>query len=169
MTTLSKDDSMNSLTAEELAYIAGLIDAECSMSVHKRQHKSINGSLYIGFSVTLDMTTTTPVLTEWLKSKVGGFTYHRPNPNIGWKQSYGWRLCGKETCKLLQKVRPYLVLKGERADVVIQFPFGRRRPDYIEQKESLWKTMREFNTRGQHLAATTEFKRRESVCDSLLS
>jgi len=142
---------MEKLTAEQFGYLAGLIDAECSIQIRKRQHKSIVENkeyTYQGYSLYLDMSNTNKDLILWCVNNIGGSLGKKTNPQPDkWKQAYYWRLGGKECKKILKDVIHLLIDKRERALIALNFPLKHQKKD-TEYKENLYQKMKELNQRG---------------------
>lgn len=138
------------LSAEKKGYIAGLIDAEMTIQIQARQHRNhYNGNSYRGYSVYLELSNTDMRMINWMLKNVGGTWGRKPNPNPDkWKQAYYWKLSGKETKALLSEVRENLVCKGEQADLVARFPFGKRSQTARNLKEELYTELRRLNKTG---------------------
>jgi len=142
---------MEKLNAEQFGYIAGLIDAECSIQINKRQHRSVvKGKEYIyqGYSLTLDMSNTNKDLILWCVKNIGGYWGKKTNPQPRkWKQAYYWRISGKDCKKLLKNVIHLLIDKREKALLAMNFPLKHQKRDR-DYKDNLYLKMRELNKRG---------------------
>ncbi len=109
----------NPLSAIEAAYIAGIIDGEGCIDVARcrpdRQRK--NGRFLL--LVTINMTSS--VVLDWLNKATGlGTTkpIHRGR-RPGQRPYYGWQAVSAGAASLLQQVVPYLVLKREHAQLLL--------------------------------------------------
>lgn len=159
---------MEKLTAEQYGYIAGLIDAECSIQIQKRLHKS-EKYIYEGYSLYLDMSNTNKDLILWLVVNIGGSWGKKKAYNPRCKQAFYWRCGGKECQKILKKIIHLLIDKRERALLAVTFPLNHSKYSR-DFKDNLYYKMKELNLRGsQILAATTECVNSEKRCDSLNS
>ncbi|MCT8975907.1 hypothetical protein N4T77_04790 [Clostridium sp. CX1] len=104
------------MTAEEKAYIAGIIDGEGSImliSLHKNQYPS----------PMISISSTTMELLEWIKSTVGkGTIINKKNYNTErHKNSYTYYLKYNDAIELLKEIESYLVIKTKkkRAQMII--------------------------------------------------
>jgi hypothetical protein len=143
---------MEKLNAEQFGYLAGLIDAECSIQLQYRRHRAtISGKEYVynGYSLYLDMSNTNKDLILWCKENVGGSWGRKKHDNIKWKDQYYWRLSGKSTIALLKKVVHLLIDKRERALLAISFPLSHKHKRDLDLKENLYLKMKELNQRGK--------------------
>lgn len=106
------------LGAVELAYLAGIIDGEGTIGLHERQGIGEKKRWCIRFIVT----NTDFRLIQWLIDNFGGNFYKKTPKVAKWKVSYVWTIYDTKKCyDLIKKIKPYLVLKNEQADVVIKF------------------------------------------------
>lgn len=103
---------MTALAPTELAYLAGIIDGEGCVSLQVRKGRYV--------TPTIQITNTDRRLTDWLLDHIdGGSVYRRPGYKEGHKPTYLWRCAGRIARGVLGDVRPFLLLKGEQADVVL--------------------------------------------------
>src|SRR5215467_1429377 len=103
------------LTPLELAYLAGIIDGEGTISVAQ------NSIVYLRPHIVISNTST--LLAEWLR--IRGFAPHWAKNTIG--RDY-WRISwsGFSLDKLLPLIRPYLVIKARHADLLLELISLRR-------------------------------------------
>jgi hypothetical protein len=147
----------------DLVYLACAIDCEGSIGLHRQRSRHREHWCY-SYSVQLSICNTDYRLTEWLTNTFGGPVRFRPmravNPR--WKDRWDWVLCSYKACQILRAVRPYLKLKGEQADLIIEFydraydrttgGTGRNR---LSDEESQWRAeaaerMHLLNKTGPH-------------------
>ena len=108
------------MTDMEAAYLAGIIDGEGS--IHSEREPRIE--------VVVEMASLLPVK---MSKKWGGTisTYHPPD---GKKRMYRWTLGRRELIRpFLEKIKPYLQVKGEEIDIAIQLL------DILDAKSNGWK------------------------------
>jgi hypothetical protein len=104
------------LTNTERAYLAGIVDGEGSIMVQRSMSRS-SGNHY--FPV-IKVANTDRNLIDWLKSNVNDKTAgYRSRLHEGCKDVYHWIIASNEAIALLKTIRPYLVVKGQQADVVL--------------------------------------------------
>lgn len=102
-------------SADILAYAAGLIDGEGSISIRARPSRR---SLYVVISIA----NTDQRMTDWLRTQFGGTVGRsHQNPERGWRPQWTWQLLGGAVCQLLEAVQPWLIVKGEQARVALGF------------------------------------------------
>lgn len=102
----------------ELAYAAGFFDGEGHIRIYN--HKSEDR-----FILSTEVTQATPTIIEWFKEKFGGRINYRE-----YGQSYDktvivrkwtWVCNSTRSALFLMKIRPYLSVKAEQADIGIAF------------------------------------------------
>lgn len=101
---------------EQLAYTAGIIDGEGSISLLRGESRPVQ---YFGLAVQVG--STTEWLLLWLESEYGGHIYkfngNRPKSKPAWK----WRINGKFALEFLELIVPYLHIKKPQAELAIKF------------------------------------------------
>lgn len=104
----------SSVSPTDLAYAAGIIDGEgCIRIIHRKTGKQ-------GWSMNVEVCTTDPRLMMWLKDHFEGAI--RRSPRFGnRKDAYAWKLSIRKAALFLQAIRPFLLIKGEQADLAIAF------------------------------------------------
>ena len=106
---------LQSLEPLGLAYLAGIVDGEGTITIRRIYNKKLGKTYYNPF---LLVNNTSGLLMEWLKLR--GFLCHLYTSTSGtpcWKMSLGGVQAG-EACKLLL---PYLVIKAPQAKLLIAF------------------------------------------------
>jgi hypothetical protein len=103
---------MNRITVPELAYIAGIVDGECAITMEPRKHPS-NGLRCRIPEITLGSVDQELVL--WMHERCGGSMSvskraHRPNT----KDLHRWVLRGAMCKEVTASVLPYLVIERKR-------------------------------------------------------
>ena len=137
------------LTPEERGYIAGLLDGEGHITViHTFTKRRKNGKRYPQYSLQLRISNTDERMIAWLNEKLG--QWGRP---INWvlrgnrRRCYQWIGIGARATSLIKAIRPYLVIKGEQADIALEWAdhFGETCPQLRQQ----WRErMQWLNRRG---------------------
>jgi hypothetical protein len=113
--TAKGEEIKGALTETEKAYIAGIIDGEGSI-VLGRRNTGCKDTVYPHVSVG----NTNEALLSWLRAKVGsGYWTAYKGGKPGWKPQTHWGVTSAKAYALLVEIRPYLILKGRQADVVI--------------------------------------------------
>lgn len=153
----------NPRQAAQIAYAAGLIDGEGTVRINKMRATERNQSKqphYVGL-VAIGMVTPTPLKFLQGLFNCGTIREERvPNARSIWR----WTINAKsDVVTLLDAVRPYLLVKHEQADLVIDFiknkkpPFNRKAglsEEEIRWREDVYQKVRKLNAVGA--AATTK-------------
>jgi len=99
-----------------LAYLAGIVDG-CGY-IHIRKYITKAGKPRAGipvYTLALSISHKDPRLIDWLV-EVLGYGYVRKEEG-----TYRWILTGRKVGKLLERVRPFMVIKQEQADIAIAY------------------------------------------------
>ena len=157
------------LSTEELAYLAGIVDGEGSISlIRTRQHhrpaehrnSRSNGNPHPGISERLVLIVavgmTEGVIPDWLYTEFGGQLHYRVNKNPRWKDRWDWTACSQIGSSFLKAILPYLVVKKHQAELAIEFQNARVTGHPLDDvrrllDESIYEDMRELNSRGKAL------------------
>ena len=108
---------MNVLTEPEKAYLAGIIDGEGSISLVR--HKGPRCGLH-NLDAVVKVTNTDSVLIGWLREKTGvGSIYHRSRAGSRYRDVYTIVWATTAVRDILEAVLPYLVIKRDRAEIVL--------------------------------------------------
>lgn len=112
---------ISQLTETEVAYIAGLIDGEGSITMGKTASPS--GDRKLRYRVHLTVAATTSMeLVSWLVSKLGGCDYKVGRPKKKQhRQGYCMKLAEGPAEELLQRSLPYLVIKKRHAELFLRY------------------------------------------------
>ena len=136
----------------DLAYLAGIIDGEGSVSIHLGLAKK-KYPVYIAQVVVVNSDVG---LLDWIYSRFGGMIHKKPTPKSGWatkRQCYTWTLTGYALDRVLSLVSPYMIVKKQQVDIVIAFrktfgPMhkGNKLPtDIAELRKSYCDTVKRLN------------------------
>ena len=149
------------LGTAELAYLAGIIDGEGCVTITAHQNKyESSKSVSPSFVAHVSVANTDVRLMDWLTSRLGGWVglKRRNYPCSRQKPVYTWQLTSDRARAMLRIVRPYLVLKGAQADIVMATDrylmpkkscFKRRIPSELLQKRAIVVAqIRKLNRRG---------------------
>ena len=157
------------LSTEELAYLAGIVDGEGSISLvrfrqshHPAEHRNSrsNGNPHPGVSVVLRMVVTVGmtegVIPDWLYEEFGGCLSLRVNKNPRWKDRWDWVATSQIGSSFLKAILPSMVVKKRQAELAIEFQDarvpGHSLSDVRRQlDESIYEEMRELNSRGKEV------------------
>lgn len=91
----------------DFAYLAGLIDAECSLGIFRYRQKNRDNFIY---KILLQCGNTKFPIFKWLMDRFGGQVHfvERRSKDINHRDFLTWRLSSKSLGELLPKVLPYL-------------------------------------------------------------
>lgn len=154
---------------EELAWQAGIMDGEGSITLAKQLRK---GRPSPAFRPMVTVTNTDPSLVQPFIDLWGGAMYHRPDSRkkLQWADSYTWYCPRTSVEPFLKAIQPYLRSKGPQAQILICFvarcrsfprikgnaeagkrggstPLGL---EELEYREGVWNAIRKLNTKGQY-------------------
>jgi hypothetical protein len=100
-------------TKEQLAYAAGILDGEGCIHISSRKTKGDMPCICLGVAIS----NTDRRVIDWLLDTFkAGAVFTRPAKERR-KESYSWSLQSEQAEDFLTLVRPYLIIKGEQADV----------------------------------------------------
>lgn len=120
-----------------LAYVAGVMDGDGSFSLIKR--KGCKSPLYFPM---MQLANEHECLIDLFVSRFGGRKFMRTKlAKTSKKISYGWKIEKKNSCiPFLESVNPYLIIKQERADLLLDFSLNhefKRGAGIIDAYESM--------------------------------
>jgi hypothetical protein len=98
----------------------------------------------------------------WLMENFGGRITERRKAREHHKLTYRWHIADRRAHDILVNVRPYLIVKPEQADTVIEFVRDRdniragrfTKPAEVERRERLYQRIRMLNATGVAPAET---------------
>ncbi len=104
----------------DFAYLAGLIDSECSLNINKYKPKDSKNYVY---KTVLCCNNSSADIFYWLHQRMGGCMsfLNRNSKNPNHSNQITWKLGGKKLFPVLQKVLPYLINKKEQCKILIEF------------------------------------------------
>jgi len=107
------------MTDTELAYAAALIDGEGSIGIYflvNPKYKLRGGQ----YQVRVTVTNTDPRMALWLQARFGG-TITPGRSKVGHRPTTRWLVHTQKAAAMIALIRPYLITKGEQADVALAF------------------------------------------------
>lgn len=114
------DNQQNIITELQKAWLAGFIDGEGNIGLHKIRRVSLTAN--DNYQVRIQITNTNKQVLELIQSWYGGSLYCRPKDNIKHKPEYRWSAENKLLVKqVLLDVFPHLTIKKRQAEVLLQF------------------------------------------------
>ena len=142
------------------SYLAALIDGEGTLSIYRRLQKTRKYATtqYYMMNHRLSVFNTNERLMKWLISSFGGVYYTKSRRNTAHKIEYKWRPKGaKNLEKTLLGVLPYLVIKDEQANILLEYirisMYGERVNP--EKREELRIRLAALNKRGDSVTTNT--------------
>lgn len=102
----------------DLAWAAGIVDGEGSINLIKMKRYDSYGT-GLTFDLRLDVGNTDPRMLVRLKDIFGGSISSNLKARPNRKPTFCWHLHGAKAAEAIQLMRPYLVIKGEQADLAL--------------------------------------------------
>lgn len=140
---------------EILAYMAGIIDGEGTLSIRKRR----NGKKTIYLHPQIQVSNTDKTLIDWIGVQFDGHVgIHRPASydHNGYKTLHRWTLSSIDEIKeLLEAIGPYLIIKKIHSEILLELcttksfkKFVKLDSDARELRASLRDKILSLNQRG---------------------
>lgn len=143
-----------------LGYAAGIVDGEGYIGISTAF--DVRKSRKLSHFVRLVIVNTDPRLPGWFADRFGGaIAVSHSGRKKRWKPRCSWAIHGERAEKFIEAIRPYLVIKGEQADIALEMRrIGRHRgggsghgpgpllDDIVEQREHLKQKIHLLNKRG---------------------
>lgn len=138
----------------ELAYLAGIIDGEGTISIHahtkRHRTKARKGEPYRILQPMVQIFNTDLTLIEWLHSRIG-FRFNGRDRRKA-RTSYQVAVSGYRTYAILTPMLPYLIAKKSQALLLIEYTESRaarsdteHNPSYGQREVEIWQTLQEMN------------------------
>ena len=146
------------LTDVELGYLAGMIDGEGCINYYKSKSKS--SKIGYTFVARLFITNTNLECLLYLQRLFGFGALRERTKQARRKKSWNLDFAPRETRVILEAVQPYLIIKKQQAQLMIEFlkscVWGRKRGFVLSQsvidcRHKLFNTMKDLNHRGEVL------------------
>lgn len=156
---------MSKLTA---SYIAGFIDGEGYIGIIKDSRK-IGFRRQDSYEAVLKIANTNKQIIDWFQESFGGNVSSRVLGGNA-KDAYCWQISGEKLVPFLDKISPFLKMKGKQAEIVRKlrktvspesytyptreaknggkFRSKTLKPEIIGIRENLYQQIRELNKRG---------------------
>jgi len=135
---------------EFLAYIAGFLDGEGSISLKKERGRWVLPAIQIR--------NVYPEPLQKIQKVFGGSLYLRKGEKEKWRDTFEWEITRWKGClNLLEKIYPYLIIKKKQAAIIIRlakkvqmkpyhsFPLAKNEQ---QEREEAYKEIRILNKRG---------------------
>jgi hypothetical protein len=137
---------MTRMADTELAYLAGIVDGEGTITIARRQRF---------FRPAMTVANTSMLLVDWFRER--GFTSHRAVNNKGrpfWRLGWG----GYSLGEALKPLLPFLVIKRRHAELLIEFceirAQQRHRDRATPRMLEIWQEIQSLNLRQSPPCAT---------------
>ena len=154
------------MTNEELAYAAGIMDGEGSISLVKTKQRnkppkylnhgnlSNPNGINIRYVLSVNVGMVDRQVPEWLYEQFGGHLYYRKGQKEGWSNQCIWQITSRLALSFLEQVFPYLKVKRVQAKIAIDFQRDRKVGVGLMSIEKqadtiLYEAMRRLNQRGK--------------------
>jgi hypothetical protein len=130
------------MSPTDAAWLAGILDGEGCVSLNSANHGHLRA-----YFPRVSVTNTDLRMIEKIQEITGiGGVYYRPASG-NWRERWHWDVQNIEDIMgLLLAVRPYLITKGDRADLLLTLPFGYERCP--EKRREIYLALRKLNRRG---------------------
>ena len=147
---------------ENLAYLAGLIDAEGCLRITSHDVNRTGRSR--SYVATLEIGNTRLPIFQWLLERFGGTITYRAPTNRNHNPMIIWSLRSRKLYNLLFKIQKYLRVKKERCEKLLELEKttlkigGNRKTGqyrcHVEQilskRESIFQELKLLNAKGKH-------------------
>lgn len=135
---------VNNITIEDAAYLAGFVDGEGSIILHRSRDRT---------AMRIAITNTNKGVIDWIQTITGvGNIVEKKSKNAKHKDCYIW-LCNSQSAEdVLIQILPYLKIKIQQAELAINLQQNLRIPNMRYSREwqlEYYLQMRELNKRGQ--------------------
>lgn len=153
-----KSISTGPSTKEDSAYLAGILDSEGTFAIRSRKNRYVGNGM---FSSSISISNTDQRMFFWISENVPGYmvtTDRSPNRMEG-----VWFISGKAREPILLSVIPYLIVKKERAIMVLEWIRNCRKMTF-EQKHGIVEKMGVLNLRG----ISPETARQAQQCEDIV-
>ncbi|MGB2841064.1 MAG: hypothetical protein WBC40_01080 [Halobacteriota archaeon] len=143
------------MLVEEIDYarLTAYIDGEGTIAIAKQPVKK--GRVSNSYRLLMMVSNTEKKLPNWCKAHFGGSVHtSRNDVRPGRKKLYQWVIGTHDSAKLLEKIKPYLIIKRDQAELGLEFyekcikrhPSGKRVPLWLaKQREEYFERMKELH------------------------
>lgn len=150
---MREEKKVESLTTEDLAYMAGFFDGEGSITIHQNYRpsprgKSPNHTLQVGIG-NID-----PRVLTWIHSHFGGSFTIRRRRSPRHRIVAQWIIRCSKAALFLEAIRPFIRMKRDQVDVGIAYQHTKsmRGPKRVMAVDVAWReaqrvAIRELNAR----------------------
>lgn len=134
------------------AYMAGAMDAEGTFCITSCTHNTLGHRLY---DPTVRYRNTFKGIFKWIVDNFGGTNYHHKPSGLSKLDSWDWSTDSyKHSRSFISLILPYLIIKKEEAEVLLQF-YDLYRQQVPEKRQELYENLRQLKNRD---SVTTEMQ-----------
>lgn len=101
------------ITPTDLAWAAGIIDGEGCVHILRNKHYVPS----VSYILRVTVVNTDPRMLRKLQDFFGGNIMELAPRDVRHKRQWVWQVNSARAQRVLEQVRPYLVIKGEQADI----------------------------------------------------
>ena len=138
-------------SSNTLAYTAGIMDGEGSISLIRKKTIKINRSGQT-LALQISVVNTNEWLCNWLHFQFGGSVGIHALGTEKHKRSFRWQITNRKAYSFLTLILPYLQMKHPQAELALQFQRRRTRANHTEQQTVLDEAdkilMTKYNKKG---------------------
>ncbi len=151
-----KIQTIREISNEDLAYIAGFVDGEGTISI-LRYNRSGNRNRRMDWRAFVGINNTNKEVLEWIRFTVGAGNINANHRKIeGYKTVWKYNLSGSNSILFSKMLLPYLKIKRTNALILIELGktlassyVPRRTPEHIQEvREKLTNQIQLINQRG---------------------
>jgi hypothetical protein len=151
---MAVQQSILSMSEQDKAYLAGIIDGEGCITISRGVHKKQNNNVY--YQAVLHVANTDKRMIDWIIEITGLGSYHRGKHHPPRKVWYRWAVRSAAACEVVRTVYPYLVCKQRQADVLLELgeevKVGpgrgyRLSPETTEYRDRLYQILKNLHRR----------------------
>lgn len=128
------------LSEADLGYMAGILDGEGSICIVRM----LRGSPKVSFNVQVSITNTDLVMLDWLTDRLGGSIIAHGRYKGTGKMCFRWYMGGYSALPVLERLKPYLMVKKRQADLAIHFLLLARKWNW-EARAVMYEDMKKLN------------------------
>lgn len=136
------------MQTNECAYLAGLIDGEAYVGVTRamtsKSAKGCKRGIAYRLLLSISMTDSRPLEFAQRITRIGVVKKRAPPLNPNHKQAFVWQAWSRECAQILTRVRQFLVVKAEVADLCIEFQQLMRQPGRFGLSDEEWDRREEI-------------------------
>jgi hypothetical protein len=143
---------LNKLSNEDKAWLAGVMDGEGSIYIHKRNAKKRKRGY--DFIPTVSIWNTNKKFILYIKNLIGlGYVFKTTEYRKNWKDKYGYLLNYDAIQLLLPLIKDKLIIKKRNAELMIRFLACLKKKinkgEYRKEIIDMYLQMKSYNKKGK--------------------